>query len=470
MDDLEAKRPRAVPRTTRRPNDDSDSGLEALRQATAAYTRLREELLEERAMTGQLERRAALLEEANAELQQSTADLTRRETALRQRVELLHERARAQELRAEALLSSIQRMHRALFSGTTWEHVLRASLDVTDAERGYFVAEEGTTLRVRAAVSVPATVGEAASPFIAGIARRVMESGEALRWTESAPPDGLEPGPEERFREGVAVPVTVRGGPCGVIIALDKDGTFHDDEVRSLLSVGTEAGVVVENARLRDDLQRAYVATIGLLADTLEVKDPYTKGHCEQVSQYARLAAERLHLSADETRVACYAALLHDIGKIGVSDGVLNKPGPLIAEERMLVEAHVRIGHDLLNSIPALRDVASATLYHHEWFDGTGYPEGLAGESIPIASRIVAVVDAYCAMLDRRSYKEAYPPERARAELLRCSGTQFDPRVVQVVLAAIDEVEGAGSAAGEGPLGCGILPGLPTRREPEPAT
>jgi HD-GYP domain-containing protein (c-di-GMP phosphodiesterase class II) len=146
-----------------------------------------------------------------------------------------------------------------------------------------------------------------------------------------------------------------------------------------------------------------------------------------------------------------------------VSDGVLNKPGPLIAEERKLVEAHVRIGHDLLNSIPALREVASATLYHHEWFDGTGYPEGLAGEQIPIASRIVAVVDAWCAMLDRRSYKEAYPPERARAELLRCSGTQFDPTVVEVVLAAIDDVERA-DAAGFVDVGCGILPGLSQRR------
>jgi HD-GYP domain-containing protein (c-di-GMP phosphodiesterase class II) len=465
MDDLEAKRPHAVSRKAPRQLDDSDAGLEALRQASAAYTRLREELLEERAMNAQLERRAAFLETSNAELQHATAELTRRETALRQRVEVLHERTRAQELRAEALLSSIQRMHRALFSGTTWEHVLRASLDVTDAERGYYLAQEGKALRVRAAVDVPATVGDEASPFIAGVARRVMESGEALRWTEQAPPEGLEPGPDERFREGVAVPVTVRSGPSGVIIALDKDGTFHDDEVRSLISVGTEAGVVVENARLRDDLQRAYVSTIGLLADTLEVKDPYTKGHCEQVAQYARLTAERLNLSDDEKRVTCYAALLHDVGKIGVSDGVLNKPGPLIAEERKLVEAHVRIGHDLLNSIPALRDVASATLYHHEWFDGTGYPDGLAGDAIPIASRIVAVVDAYCAMLDRRSYKEAYPPERARAELLQGAGTQFDPRVVEVVLAAIDEVDGAGSAASAAPLGCGILPGLSMRHE-----
>jgi HD-GYP domain-containing protein (c-di-GMP phosphodiesterase class II) len=295
----------------------------------------------------------------------------------------------------------------------------------------------------------------------------VLETGDAVHWTEDSPPDGLEPADGERFREGVAVPVTIRGGPCGVIIALDRDGEFHEEDVTKLLMVGTEAGVAVENARLRLDLQRAYTATISMLADTVSAKDPYTQGHCEQVSQYARLAAEHLELTTEEKRIACYAALLHDVGKIGVSDGVLNKPGPLIAEERKLVEAHVRIGHDLIVGIPALQDVASAILYHHEWWDGSGYPEGRAGEDIPVASRIVAVVDAYCAMLDKRSYKEAFTPDQARAELRRCAGTQFDPRIVDVVLAAIDQADAAEAAGGTSPdaqTGCGILPGMTSAR------
>ncbi|MDB4891305.1 MAG: putative integral rane protein [Gemmatimonadetes bacterium] len=192
---------------------------------------------------------------------------------------------------------------------------------------------------------------------------------------------------------------------------------------------------------VQDEERRAYVATIACLADAVQAKDPYTHGHCERVSHYARAAAERLGLSDAELRVTCYAALLHDVGKIGVSDGVLNKKGPLLPDERKLVEAHVRIGHDLLNGVPALREVACAVLYHHERFDGNGYPEGLSGDRIPMASRIVAVVDAYCAMLDERSYKAAYPPEKARAELIRCSGSQFDPRIVPAVLRAIDEVD-----------------------------
>lgn len=188
---------------------------------------------------------------------------------------------------------------------------------------------------------------------------------------------------------------------------------------------------------------RAYAAVLALLAESVEHQDPYTRDHCEQVSQYARIAAERLALTDDEKHVACCAALLHDVGKTGIRQSVLNKPGPLLPEERAHVETHVRIGYDMLNAIPALHHVAEAVLYHHERFDGSGYPEGLAGEQIPVASRIVAVVDAYCAMLDCRSYKEAWSPRRARTELLRCAGTQFDPVIVRAVLAAISEIDGA---------------------------
>jgi putative nucleotidyltransferase with HDIG domain len=185
----------------------------------------------------------------------------------------------------------------------------------------------------------------------------------------------------------------------------------------------------------------AYAAVLALLAECVERQDPYTRDHCEQVSQYARLAAERLALTDDEKHIAACAALLHDVGKIGVRQSVLNKPGALTPHERAHVESHVQIGYDMLREIPALQSVAEAVLYHHERFDGTGYPHGLAGEQIPVASRIVAVVDSYCAMLDRRSYKEAYSPSRARAELLRCAGTQFDPVIVRAVLAAIREID-----------------------------
>ena len=402
-----------------------DVGLAALRSATSAYMGLREELLEERMLNEDLVRR---LHESD--------HLTEQE-----------------DRRVTSLLASIRQLHRALYAGTTSEHILRAAMDVTDAERGYFLAATTDGLRVRAAIDVPASVGDEASPFIAGIARRVLQTGGTVHWTEDTPPNGLVPGVGETFREGIAVPVSTLGTASGVILALDKDGEFHESDVRSLISVGTEAGVAIENAQLRDEMQDAYIATIALLADAVQTKDAYTHGHCERVAHYARVAAERMSLSEEQRRVTCYAALLHDVGKIGVSDGVLNKPGPLLPEERLLVQAHVRIGYDLLSAVPALRDIALAILYHHERFDGHGYPEGLAGERIPIAARIVAAVDAYCAMIDERSYKSAYTTEHARAELLRCAGTQFDPRVVDAVLTAIDEVN-----SGHGSTDCGLVP------------
>ncbi len=159
------------------------------------------------------------------------------------------------------------------------------------------------------------------------------------------------------------------------------------------------------------------------------------------MAHLARLTSERLRLADDDRAVVAYAALLHDIGKIGVSDGILNKPGALLPEERALMHSHVRVGRDLIRHVPVLEPVADAVLHHHEWYDGTGYPDGLAGEAIPIAARVIGAVDAYCAMISVRSYKEAYSEERARDELSHCAGTQFDPRVVEALLAVLASPE-----------------------------
>jgi len=152
--------------------------------------------------------------------------------------------------------------------------------------------------------------------------------------------------------------------------------------------------------------------------------------------------------------VVCFGGLLHDVGKIGVSDGVLNKPGKLLPEEWDLMRSHVRIGRDLLSRVPVLSRVAEVVLHHHERIDGKGYPDSLSGEQIPLTARIIAVVDAYSAMTAKRSYKESMSEAEARAELVRCKGTHFDPAVVDAFLAALDDpVEEAPC-----PDSCGPLP------------
>ncbi len=159
------------------------------------------------------------------------------------------------------------------------------------------------------------------------------------------------------------------------------------------------------------------------------------------MARYSRLTARRLNLSDSDRGIVCYGELLHDVGKIGISDGVLNKPGKLLPEEWELMRSHVRVGRDLLARVPMLDRVADVVLHHHESYDGKGYPEGLSGEQISLAARIVCVTDAYCAMISMRSYKASSTPEQARAELVRCRGTQFDPAVVDAFLSVLDNPE-----------------------------
>ena len=381
---------------------------------------------------------------AEAEEERRALEETRRE------LDETRRGAERQRHRAETLAQALKDIHRTLFRGNVYEMILRACLAITGAGKGLYVTSRAGDgrLRVRAAVGIEGYPQAELSPFLEGLCRRVLQQNEPLVCNDGAGdgPEGL-PAPDradERFRNYVASPVVLMRNLDGVVVVADKaTGGFHPEDVETLLSVGDQAAVAVENRHLEKALQSAYVSTVSMLADAVEAKDPYTHGHCEMASRFARLVADRLELPDRERAVVCYAALLHDVGKIGVSDGVLHKPGPLLPEEVELMRAHVRVGHDLLSSVPALEGVADVVLHHHERFDGTGYPDGLAGEEIPLPARIVSVVDAYCAMITRRAYKEAYSAAEARQELVRCSGTQFDPAIVEVFLAVLDSGESA---------------------------
>lgn len=369
--------------------------------------------------------------------------------------------------RAERLGRLVKQMHRSLFSGHIPDLILKACLNLTGAKRGLYVTTRGPNkqLIVKAAVGIDGYPNRPPSPFIAALCRKVLSDNDAFVCNDAdvnchvaATP--VEP--DEHFRNFIVAPAVLMKQLDGIIIAADKEqGDFDEEDVDSLVSVGDQASVALDNARLNKELQSAYLATVSVLADAVQAKDPYTQGHCEMVSRLARLTADQLGLDGTEKDIVCYSALLHDVGKIGVSDGVLNKPGPLLPEERELVRSHVRVGHDLLNNVEALRSVALVVLHHHEWYDGTGYPDQLRGEEIPMAARIVAVVDAYCAMITRRSYKDAYSVEDAATELQRCAGTQFDPKVVEAFLAIHLSPE-ARDWDDDDNAECGLLPGFRT--------
>ncbi|AKI98260.1 metal-dependent phosphohydrolase [Kosmotoga pacifica] len=171
----------------------------------------------------------------------------------------------------------------------------------------------------------------------------------------------------------------------------------------------------------------------------LEIHSPYTKGHSERVAKLSSILAKQLGLQRDEVTEIYWAALLHDMGKILVPADILNKTGKLTREEFEIVKMHPIWGADVLGNIRELKNIALYVRHHHERFDGKGYPDGLAEKDIPLASRIIAVVDSYDSMIYDRPYRKALKKEDALEEIKRCSGTQFDPEVAKAFLKLIKQ-------------------------------
>ncbi|MER6261349.1 HD-GYP domain-containing protein [Streptomyces sp. NPDC059688] len=181
----------------------------------------------------------------------------------------------------------------------------------------------------------------------------------------------------------------------------------------------------------------AHQATIRALVQAVDIKDGYTRGHSERVGQASVLIARELGMDDERVEVLRFAGILHDVGKLGVPTRLLRKDGPLTPEERRIIELHPEYGHEMVRGISFLGEARAAILHHHERLDGSGYPYGLAGTRIPECARVVAVADAFDAMTSTRSYSRARPVPAAVAELERCAGSHFDPRMVAALVRAL---------------------------------
>ncbi len=188
------------------------------------------------------------------------------------------------------------------------------------------------------------------------------------------------------------------------------------------------------------DLEQSYDYTLEALGGALDAKDAETEGHCQRVTAFTITIAKAMGVDKGLLRHIARGAFLHDIGKMGVPDSILRKPGPLTAEEREVMRRHCDIGFAVLERIPFLKEAAEIVLSHQECYDGSGYPRGLRGEQIPLGARIFAVADTLDAMISDRPYRKALPITAAREEIKRYSGRQFDPRVVEVFLSHPDSV------------------------------
>ncbi|WP_162485042.1 HD-GYP domain-containing protein [Carboxydothermus hydrogenoformans] len=193
--------------------------------------------------------------------------------------------------------------------------------------------------------------------------------------------------------------------------------------------------------KLYSDLRESYLSTIRALVAALEAKDPYTKGHSERVSELAVEIAKEMGLNADQIDIIRHMALLHDVGKIGILDTVLNKKGTLDPEEKELIQEHPVLGAKIVEEIPFLKQYAGMVRHHHERFDGTGYPDKVSGEKIPLGARIIAVADTYDAMTSDRPYRSALTKEQAMSELELNAGQQHDPRVVKALLKVLERFD-----------------------------
>ena len=232
--------------------------------------------------------------------------------------------------------------------------------------------------------------------------------------------------------------------PLMLRFALQQYVSKTEQSVLDLKHKNTELEAANQNImQMTRQLTETYDGTLEALIMALDARDRETKGHSFRVAEYVMLMSRRLGIDeeSDEWTAIRRGALLHDVGKIGVPDQVLHKPGPLTPEEWVKMKGHPMIGYDMLREISFLAEAANIVRCHHERFDGKGYPRGLAGDEIPLGARIFSAADAFDAMTSDRAYRKALRPEAARDEIIRHSGTQFDPQVVQVFLETYDSIE-----------------------------
>jgi HD-GYP domain-containing protein (c-di-GMP phosphodiesterase class II) len=288
-------------------------------------------------------------------------------------------------------------------------------------------------------------------PVSEGVNGKVARSGHTHLVPDTrADPDYIVRDPKTDPRSELAVPVLVDGAVWGVLnIEATDPGALAEADAVLVEAIATSFGVAVHRARLVEDLEGAFTTALAALTSTVEAKDDYTACHGEDVAVLAERIALRMSLSSSEARDVRYAAMLHDIGKVAVPSEILLKPGPLSDEEWAIMRRHAAVGGELVGRIDAFAHLAPAVRASHERWDGGGYPDGLAGATIPLAARIIAVCDTYDAIVTDRPYRAGRSPEEACEELRRVAGTQLDADVVAVVVADLGEV----SARGQGLCG-----------------
>jgi putative nucleotidyltransferase with HDIG domain len=321
--------------------------------------------------------------------------------------------------------------------------ILHAILEVVEADRAALVLRrtdpdtgepEVAAARARIETDVQFTVSRT-------LVADVIEKGVSTFAHDAASDERFSDGESvvtQHVRSVMCVPLRTTDQVLGALYvdSLSGAGRFNESDLELLAVIGNQAGVALHRVRLMSELERLLLDTIRAIAATIDAKDGYTHRHSERVALMSRHIASALGMSAADQETAHLSALLHDVGKIAVPDTILNKPGRLTPEEFEEMKKHPAHGARILANIqsPSIKAVLPGVQYHHEKWDGTGYPEGLAGDAIPMLGRVLGVADYLDALTSARAYRAAVPIDEAIALVRKGAGTHFDPRLVDIVV------------------------------------
>jgi HD-GYP domain-containing protein (c-di-GMP phosphodiesterase class II) len=469
--------------------------FDAWRRAARRVTALE---AQQQSLEGEARRQAEELRaRAESEAERHREERERLQHALRRAEEgLAHQRRLGQRLaqsrRAERewnreLRAQLQRLYDAQRTSSPEQHgdvrdlVLQTAIQLVEARKGMLLSREDADGDgdLDVVVSHGFDDDPSNSDVAQRFARQVLRSDEIVREDEPAGDPASAGDADKEIDTLVAIPLYLRDRFHGVIICANRPGGFDEMDDDVLLALGDHAGAALHHGQLHNELNEAHHAVIRALLEAMAARDLRLHQESTGLTFHALALARDLELDPAQRDTLVCATLLRHVGYVAVPERLLDADGPLRPDERAVIELHPRIGFTIIGQVPALRDVATAVLYHHERFDGSGYPAGLAGETIPVAARALAVLEAYAAMTNDRPYRPRLSPEAACGELIAGAGTQFDPEIAQLFVEqvrsgplAVDEALAdavietlplnlaGGAGAGTGPLPAASTDGL----------
>lgn len=354
----------------------------------------------------------------------------------------------AHQKKVEALVGVGSAINSTLGLERVLEEVMDSIIALMNAERGFLMLKDESGVMIPQIARGMAQTDLLKDPFAIShsVIKRVADTGEAVLTTNAQE--------DPRFDQQASIaayhllsilcaPLKVKDVLIGVIYVDNRaqSGIFHNDDLEIISSFSNQAAIAIENARLFDklkssneELQIAYQATLKGWVRALDLRDKETEGHTQRVTSLTLKLAAAMGIEGDDLIHIERGALLHDIGKMAIPDGILLKPAGLTAEERNLIEKHPVYAYEMLNPIKFLQPALDIPYCHHEKWDGTGYPRGLKAEQIPLAARIFAVADVWDALVSDRPYRKGLDPKEVKERIKADAGSHFDPRVVDAFL------------------------------------